>query len=579
MWRLLSFLPGIVFIAGPLVAAPVEFGASVPELVFKDIHYLPRTLDDLREQRAYVLAFAALSDAQAGDTLKALDALQATCREQAVVASVNVNSSDTIMETSEQAIRLEVGITLLKDMSGAATSALGVTCTPTVVVLDAERRLQFRGDLEGARQALEAVLAGTPVTAHETPVNGAPIHLREVPEPARPVTFAEHIAPIVYKNCAECHRPGASAPFSLLTYGQVSSRADMIQEVVLEERMPPWYGSRAHSGWTNERQLTQEQQDLIAQWVRGGKQEGNLNFAPPKPEFPKTEWRIPEPDLVLTAPKPFDLPATGYIPYEYVQLPYQFPADTYVQGIDIRPKNPDVVHHANLVFVLPNQQYDGDHNFLTGYVPGGRPADVPSPVAMMIPKDAVLVLQIHYVTTGKLESDQMQVGIRYARGTVAKRVHYRIVRPKNEDLVIPAGDPFFRISAERTIDTDAVALALFSHMHLRGRDMTFVAEYPDGRQETLLVVPNYSFDWQIAYLYPPVAKIFPKGTKIRTISHYDNSTFNPYNPDPGSEVVYGPQTMHEMNDAYVFYLDRDENLNLQIDPRTGQALQAVAQSN
>jgi hypothetical protein len=107
-------------------------------------------------------------------------------------------------------------------------------------------------------------------------------------------------------------------------------------------------------------------------------------------------------------------------------------------------------------------------------------------------------------------------------------------------------------------------------MHLRGRDMTFCAEYPNGKEETLLTIPNYSFDWQLAYLYSPGMKQLPEGTRIRTVSHYDNSAFNPYNPDPSETVRYGDQTYHEMNDAYMFYLDNDEFLRMVIDGDTGR---------
>src|SRR5690606_9110775 len=108
------------------------------------------------------------------------------------------------------------------------------------------------------------------------------------------------IAPILYAHCAECHRPGASAPFSLLNYHQAASRAEMIEEVVLEERMPPWYGSRAHGQWLNERKLTQDQKNLLFQWIRSGKPEGDPAEAPPKPEFSTSNWQIETPDLVLT---------------------------------------------------------------------------------------------------------------------------------------------------------------------------------------------------------------------------------------------------------------------------------------
>lgn len=380
----------------------------------------------------------------------------------------------------------------------------------------------------------------------------------------------------MHAHCVACHRPGQAAPFSLLSYGQVSARADMIREVVLEERMPPWYGARKHGPFANERKVSEAEKNQLLQWLEAGKPEGDPALKPAPPAFPDSEWSIDEPDLILTATEEEQIPADGYIPYRYVTLPYQFPADTWIQGLEILPGNPDVVHHANLIYSLPDQKTDEQYGFLTGKVPGGSPVDLESPVGMMIPEGAVLTLQIHYVTTGQPETDRIRVGIRYARGTIVKRTRHQRIRP--EGISIPPGAPFHRISAEETIGQNATVLALFSHMHLRGRDMTFYADYPDGTSETLLTIPNYSFDWQLAYVYPPGVKRFPKGTKIRTVSHYDNSSFNPYNPDPSVEVVYGDQTYHEMNDGYVFYLDEEENLNLKIDPETGQVVDQVALS-
>ncbi|GMU93086.1 MAG: hypothetical protein AMXMBFR4_21440 [Candidatus Hydrogenedentota bacterium] len=92
------------------------------------------------------------------------------------------------------------------------------------------------------------------------------------------------------------------------------------------------------------------------------------------------------------------------------------------------------------------------------------------------------------------------------------------------------------------------------------------------------MIPNYSFDWQMPYLYPPGAKRLPAGTRIECVSHFDNSAFNPFNPDPTATVEYGPQTFHEMMDGYIFYLDEAEKLNIAVDPKTGQEISRTARA-
>lgn len=572
--RMLVVLMGWVV---ALAASALSPGDVVGDLSFKDIRFLPRSLEDFGDKAAFLFAFTAIADPDRTALDTFLKQLHESMKGRNVeIAAVHPSPADTIPTIALHGIEQELPFTLLGDPEGAGAKTLGVEKLGTFVILDGKGSvLRYRGDWTGVEPALEAILSHGAVAETERPVAGPEIPARAVPRAGAPVTYSEHIAPILNEHCVACHRPGQTAPFALQDYRHAAARADMILEVVLEERMPPWYGARKHGPFVNERTVSDAEKTLLLQWMDGNKPEGDPALAPAPPVFPDSEWAIGQPDLILTAKEVEQIPADGLIPYRYVTLPYQFAADTWVQGLEILPGNPGVVHHANLIYTLPGQPYDEQNGFLTGKVPGGNPVDLAPGVGMMIPKDAVLTIQIHYVTTGKPETDQMRVGIRYAKGTITKRTHHQRIRP--ETIAIPPGEPFYRMSAEETIPHNATVIALFSHMHTRGRDMTFFADYPDGHSETLLTIPNYNFDWQLAYQYAPGAKRFPKGTKIRTVSHYDNSAFNPYNPDPTVEVPYGDQTIHEMNDGYVFYLDEEENMNLKIDDKTGQVLEAIAE--
>lgn len=547
-----------------------EPGTVVPDFAVKDIRYLSRAWSDFGAGKVSVLAFVALQDPATTETLAGLAALRKELDEaRAVVAVVSVGTEDSVIDAATAGLRAAPRLTVLKDRLGEAAHSLGVTTTPAAVVLDAERTLLYRGPLAGAAEAARAALAGQAVAPRAEPLAGRALVVRSVPD-APGVNYAEHVAPIMNKYCVECHHTGSGTPFTLISYSDVANKANMIREVVLDGRMPPWYGASAHTDFINRRQLSTAEQDIVEQWIRAGKPQGDLAKAPALPPLPSSAWEIDDPDLVLQIPEESSLPATGFVPYKYVALPYQFPADTWIQGLQILPSNKAVVHHANIIYSVDGK-FQEESQFLTGYVPGGRPVMLAGPLAMLVPKGAVLMLQIHYVTTGKPEVEQMRVGIRYAKANVNKRVYFQRIRPANDDLNIPPHDPAWRISADWTFDRNATALALFTHMHVRGRDMEFLADYPDGRAESLLLVPNYNFDWQLPYLYLPGAKQIPKGTKITTVSHYDNSAFNPYNPDPNATVPYGDQTIHEMNDAYIFFLDNDETLDIAVDPATGQA--------
>lgn len=560
-------------------------GATIDKLAFKDIRYLSRSLDDCGKKKAFVLVFTNTTCPVVQRYLPTLTALEKDYRAKGVqFLAVNVGADDSIVQMAAQAVRHEMEFPFVKDADYSCADALGIQRTPEVAVLDAERHLRYRGRIDdqhrvsGSRDqpsrhhlkdALDAILAGKEVSPKETPVDGCPITRPETKPPAAPVTFAEHVAPILQKHCQDCHRPGTAAPFALLTYKDAAAHASAIAEVVAEGRMPPWFAAPDHGNFVNKRGLTADERNAVVQWVRAGKPLGDeAKLPPPRPEIVKpNRWLIGTPDLIVDATE-HELPAEGDIAYKYVVLPHLFREDTWLQGVQILPDNPRVVHHCNMVFFNFKEGFK-QANFVTGYVPGGEPMRLSDGIAFRMPKGSSPALQIHYVSTGKPEKCRIQVGFKFAAGTVQKRLQHLLIYDKK--FAISPGEPAHRVEGSRTLNCDAAGLALFVHMHLRGRDMTFTAHYPDGKDETLLMVPNYSFDWQMPYRWEKGKKRFPKGTRITAVAHYDNSTFNPLNPDPTVTVREGQQTKHEMMNGYFFYTDADERLNLRVDPKTGHA--------
>jgi thiol-disulfide isomerase/thioredoxin len=565
------------------LAAEVKIGTAVKDLTFKDIRYLTRTLDDLPKSKAYVLAFTSTTCPLVQRYLPALNRLERAYRGKGVqFLALNVGADDSIAALAAQAVEHEAAFPFVKDPGAACAAALGVRRTPEVVVLDAGRKVRYRGRIDdqyrlgGARpspsrhdlqSALDEVLAGKAVTVPETPVDGCPITRADLPAPRAPVTFAEHVAPVVRTHCAGCHRPGTAAPFALQTYEQVSAKANAIAEVVRDGRMPPWYAAPGHTEFINRRGLSARERETLLQWVAGGRLRGDPARLAKAPAGKEDGWRIGKPDLVLHTPR-HSLPADGVIDYKYVALPHVFLHDTWVQGVQILPDNPKVLHHANLAYLTLGAKWSMN-NFITGTVPGGEAMALDRGVGFRIPKGSLLVLQVHYVTTGKKENCRIAVGLKYASGRIDR--HLRFVLLEDRTFAIPPGAAAHRVAAARVLARDAVGVGLFCHMHTRGRDMTFRAHYPDGKSETLLRIPNYNFDWQMAYRWAPGKKRLPKGTRLEAIAHYDNSAFNPFNPDPRATVRYGLQTFHEMMNGFVFFVDADENLGLDVDGKTGQA--------
>jgi thiol-disulfide isomerase/thioredoxin len=573
---------------GPLAwgAERPAVGTEVKDLQFKDIRYLTRSLKDLGEAKAYVLVFSNTTCPLVQKYWPKLKRLDEQYRSQGVqFVSINISIDDEISELAQQAIDYGVEFPFVKDIDGSCAQALGVQRTPEVVILDAKRAIRYRGRIDdqhrvgGSRpnvtsddltNALDDLLAGKDLRATETPVDGCLITLPAQPDLTRKVTFYEDILPLVQANCQDCHRLGGNAPFSLVTRDEVTSHAAAIAEVVADRRMPPWYASRKQH-FINELGLTPNQREMFAVWAKTAMAAGDEKAAPRPRSFDDSAWEIGEPDIITTSFETHKLPAEGFVDYKHVILPYVFLHDTWISGAEIKPSNSAVVHHCNMAYVSIGQKFD-DGNFITGRVPGGTAFTLGEGLAFRIPAGSVLGLQIHYTTTGKEETNRMSVGLRFPHYVVRQQLrHLQVTTRKFE---IPPQASSHAVTATRILPCDATGLAMFSHMHLRGKDMTFKALLPDGQQQTLLSIPNYHFDWQQNYRWEPGKMKFPEGTKIEVTAHFDNSRFNSYNPDPTQAVRFGPQTVHEMMYGFFFYTADGEDLNLSIDPKSGRPLAA-----
>lgn len=559
-------------------------GAVVDGFELVDVRYrVRRGLSDLLAgdppPRAVVLAFTTLDCPLANRYLPRLVALEAALRPRGVrFALVNAGPGDRMNAIAARALEAGVDFPLLKDLDGAAARALGVGRTPEVAVLDAGRALRYRGRIddmhrtggsrpaparEDLRAALEELLAGRPVAVSETAVDGC--RLVGPPATRGPTPTFAQVAPLLRAHCQGCHRPGGQAPFDLVEWEDVSAQAEAIGEVVADERMPPWYA--AEGGFANHRGLSAAERETLLAWVAGGAPRGDAAPPPAGPLPPDTGWQIDAPDLVLTTEAPAVIPAEGLVPYRYEVLTHRFDHEVWLDQLEIRPENPRVMHHANLIYLLP--ETGRRPHFLTGQVPGGAALRLPAGLGVRIPAGAMLVLQIHYVTTGKEERDRISVAMRWPRGPVRQEVHH--VMLDQHALEIPPGAPGHEVRASKSLDHDVTGLALFEHMHVRGRDATFLAHLPDGTRRTLLTIPAYSFDWQLSYLLEPGAVRLPAGTRIECVGHYDNSPWNPWNPDPTATVRWGEQTHEEMFVGFFFFTRDAERLDLRIDPRTGRA--------
>jgi hypothetical protein len=395
--------------------------------------------------------------------------------------------------------------------------------------------------------ALDELLAGKSVSMPETAAAGCYIGKVQREKPHGEITYAKDVARILQKRCTDCHRAGSIAPFSLTSYGDAAGWAETISEVLHGRRMPPWDADPKYGHFANDPGMPDSEKDIIYQWVKNGAPEGDARDMPAPPKYTEG-WRIPKPDLILSMPKPYTVPANGVLPYQYFIVDPSFKEDKWISAAEVRPGNSAVVHHVVVIVWAPGEpnpaEKGGIGDFVAVGVPGMWPRIYPQGSARLVPAGSKLVFQMHYTPCGSVQTDQTKVGIVFADPkTVRRRVQSDLAI--NFKLKIPAGAADYADQAGYRFEQDALLYSVAPHMHVRGKSFRFDALYPDGTSEVLLDVPHYRFDWQNQYVLAE-PKRMPEGTVIRCIGHFDNSAGNPYNPNPLKEVHFGEQTWDEM---------------------------------
>jgi hypothetical protein len=359
-------------------------------------------------------------------------------------------------------------------------------------------------------------------------------------------TFSKDVAPIFYKACVECHRPTMFAPMSLVNYDEARPWARSIKQRVVARSMPPWGADAPHGAFKNDPSLTQNEIDTITAWVDAGAPKGDDKDLPAKPQFAEG-WTIGKPDAVFTMEEDFRIPASGAIEYQYLRVPTHLTEDKWIQAIEIRPGASAQVHHV-IAFTQPAGAPLSPGGVLGptnigGTTPNKPGIRYPDGVARLLRGNHDIVLQMHYTTNGKEASDRTRVGIIYAKEPPKKlAAGGMVLQPR---FVIPAYDGNAEVKGVTKLQRDTMVTTLTPHMHVRGKDMKYIAHYADGTSEVLLNVPKYDFNWQITYeLATP--KVLPKGTEVEVIAHFDNSSGNKFNPDASKDVRWGDQTWEEM---------------------------------
>jgi hypothetical protein len=412
------------------------------------------------------------------------------------------------------------------------------------------------------------------------------------------VTFNEDVAPIVFAKCTSCHRPGEAAPFTLQSYDDVKKRGTLIAGAVASRIMPPWKAAPGDYAFKADRRLSSEEIDVFQRWVATGMPEGDPKQLPAMPGF-TDGWQLGKPDLVVSMPEAFEVPADGPDLYRNFVLPLNLAEDRWVRAIDFRPSARRVVHHS--LFFLdgtgsarqqdardPKPGFAGtmggfsgargallglvsgrgrgargaaarpapDLNEtaraasgLGGYALGAPPKALPEGLAYFVAKGSDLILSTHFHPSGKAEKEASIVGLYFADGPPRQSfagVQLPPIFGVLEGIDIPAGEKAYTIKDSWTLPVDVKAFNAGAHAHYLAKRMLLTATFPDGTTKTLLKIDDWDFAWQEQYQFVEFVRL-PKGTRLDTTITYDNSASNPRNPtSPPARVTWGEQSTDEM---------------------------------
>lgn len=402
---------------------------------------------------------------------------------------------------------------------------------------------------------------------------------------AQSVTFSEHIAPIIYKHCTSCHRPGEIGPFPLTNYQEVSSYANTIQAVVESGYMPPWKADPTYQRYQKENFLTSEQKQLISDWVNQGAQQGNPDLLPPLPVFPSGS-QVGVPDLVLSFAQSYNHEGNNTDSYHYFVLPTGLTETKKIKAVEFRPGNPRIVHHALIWedttgearaadLATPEYGYSGAQGGgtnlgqmqLPAYVPGAQPVVYSNGITQLLHAGSDLKIQVHYAPTSTNETDSSTVNIFFENENANRILRGAIMVPipgilQNGPFEIPANQTR-EFHGKFNVPVNVSLYSVSPHSHLLGTHWKVYAVEPNGDTIPIISIPEWDFNWQGSYQFKRLIKV-SAGSVIHAFAGYDNTVNNIYNPNsPPQLVTWGEGTADEMFYLpinYLIYQPGDENI-------------------
>lgn len=473
---------------------------------------------------------------------------------------INSNLQDNRKSIAKEAEEFGIDFPILVDDTQIIGESLKIERTADTYVIDPQSwKIMYRGSLDDrlgyetqkkkaannyVADALDELLAGKPITLAATEAKGCIVNLPELDrhQAHAKISYAEDIAPVLINKCVSCHRDGGIGPFAMNDYNTIKGFSPMIREVVRTKRMPPWHADPHIGEYSNDRALSDQETQNLVHWIEAGSPRGDGQDPLATMQHDWPQWAFGEPDAVINIPAS-DVPATGVVDYKYIDVTNPLDNDVWLSAVQVLPGAREVLHHAVIAMSGKTEEGRMARSSLPGYAPGDAGYQLPPETGILLPKGATIQFQMHYTTYGKTARDESRYGLYFHKEKPKYELQTQYMA--NPGLKIPAGEKEYWDQSTITVRTDMMLYSLIPHSHFRGKAASFTATYPDGKEEVLLSVPNYDFNWQSTYFFEQ-PKVLPKGTKVTLNMAWDNSELNPANPDPTIEVRWGEQSWEEM---------------------------------
>lgn len=523
----------------------------------------------LKDAAAVVLVMHDVGSADVAKAAPELAKLQAAYAAKGVeFRMLNSNPKATRDAILADAKKNEISIPILQDDNQLVGEQIGAARVSETFVVDPKTwKIAYRGPLSA--DAIDAVVAGGAVSVASVPAKGAVIDFPARSEKARAefarISYSDTIAPLLEEKCIACHQQGGIAPFAMDSYEKVKGFAPMMREAIRTDRMPPWDPDPHVGKFKNDKSLSSDEIKTLVHWIEAGAPRGTGPDRLAEAKHVAPDWPLGKPDLILEIPA-YKIPATGVVDYQYPVVANPLTEGKWLKASTTVVGARQAVHHVLSGFVRDGEVRRGGGGALGssvgGYTVGMESVVNPKGMGTWVPTGGGFQFQMHYTPFGKEVTTQEKVGLYFYKDGEKPDLVMREMPLVDQFIEIPPNDGAHKEIAYFDFPKDAILHTAVAHAHYRGTYSKLELRYPDGRQETILNVPFYDFNWQRMYEFAEPIKI-PAGSKVIATYIYDNSKRNPANPNPNEKIVWGDQSFEEMFYTSLRYRWADETAEKQ----------------